>query len=125
MLKARCKRYANRTMVVGKTAFVFDKDGICSVADVSNTRVDYEQLLTMNQVTAVTDDEPLVPDPPSQIVTKPDPPGEVTTTAPETPAPEPAPTPSQDVVTSVPEPQPVSEDSSRKKKKSRRPVKKD
>lgn len=119
MLKAKCTRFANRTMVVGKTAFVFDRDGICSVADVANTRVDYEQLLTMNQVTPVTDDEPLVADPPEQTVTEPDKPGEVTTTAPDEPEPAPEPTATADAETSESE----SKDSS-KKKKTRRPTKK-
>ena len=129
MLRAHSKRLANRTAVVGKTAFVFDKDGNTAVVDQGNTRIDYEQLLKMNQVVAIGEDKAvLVPDPPAQTVTPADLPGEVTTTAPEEPAPEPVITPSEDVVTSAPAlapaPKPESEQSQRRKKKMRRPVKK-
>lgn len=131
MLRAHSKRLANRTVVVGKTAFVFDGDGNTAVADQGNVRYDYEQLLKMNQVEEIgAESEALIPDPPPQVdVTKPDPPGEVTTTAPEEPASEPVATLSVDVVTSAPESVEKTESEeaprSSRKKKVRRPVKKD
>lgn len=50
MLKARCERLTGRSTVIGNTAFAFDKDGVCSVLDQGNARVDFELLLQQNGV---------------------------------------------------------------------------
>ena len=130
MLRAHSKRLSNRTVVVGKTAFVFDKNGNTAVVDQGNVRYDYEQLLKMNQVVAIVDEaEALVPDPPTVTATEPDPPGEVATTAPVEPEPKPEPTATADVDTSASEPEVKTESESEpkqnRKKKMRRPAKKD
>ena len=51
ILKARSKRLANRNLVIGKTLFPFDQNGIMSIPDRGRTtRPDYELLLKQNQV---------------------------------------------------------------------------
>jgi hypothetical protein len=54
-LKARCRRMALRNLLVGNTVFSFDKDGISVTVDTGRVREDYEQLLMMNGVDAVSD----------------------------------------------------------------------
>jgi len=51
-MKARCKRLAGRTVVVGNTAFAFDKQGICAVKPRGRAteRSDFNMLLKMSGV---------------------------------------------------------------------------
>ena len=82
MLKAKCPRLAGRSTVLGNTVFAFDKDGVCSVLDQGNARVDYELLLQQNGVQKFEESAPVIkaeslplkdarvftPDPPAEEV---------------------------------------------------------
>ena len=57
MLKAFSKKYKGRAILVGKTSFSFNEDGLCEVEDVGNVRLDYEALLTKNHVNPVVEEE--------------------------------------------------------------------
>ena len=56
MLKAYTKKYKDRNVLVNKTPFSFNKDGYCSVPDIGNARLDFEQLLKMNHIDEVLDE---------------------------------------------------------------------
>lgn len=55
MLKAIAKRFANSNQVIGNTVFSFDKDGLTQIIEAGYARYDFEALLTMNGVYAVSD----------------------------------------------------------------------
>lgn len=54
MLKARCKRLAGRSKVLGNVSFSFNGEGICEVPDQGNNRIWFEQLCRMNGVEKLT-----------------------------------------------------------------------
>lgn len=55
-MKAKCKRLAGRTHVVGTTPFEFDGEGICTVVPQGrgNVAVDFANLCKLNGVTDIT-----------------------------------------------------------------------
>jgi len=55
MLRAQCKRLAGRSTVVGGTVFTFNDEGVCSVIDQANAKVDFETLCAQNGVSVYTD----------------------------------------------------------------------
>lgn len=57
MLKAFSKKYRGRAILVGNTSFSFDEDGYCSVANVGNTSIDFQSLLTKNHVSCVVEED--------------------------------------------------------------------
>ena len=65
VLRAQCKRMAQRTLVVGNTVFAFNKDGVAEVRDVGNTRVDYGMLIKRPGVSALENAVALPPDAPT------------------------------------------------------------
>ena len=52
LMKAKCKRYAGRNILVGKTSFTFDDEGICVLNHIGygNAPKDFQLLLSMNGV---------------------------------------------------------------------------
>ncbi len=65
-MKARSIRFRNRTIVVGRTAFVFDNQGICAHEPKGNSIADFNALMKypgVEQVEAPRDpeDDPTVP----------------------------------------------------------------
>jgi hypothetical protein len=54
-MKAKSTRYRGRTLVVGKTPFVFDRDGVCTFTPRGNAIIDFQALLNMSGVEEVTD----------------------------------------------------------------------
>lgn len=50
MLKAQCKRLANRAHVINNTVFRFDKNGITRIVNQANVLYDFQALLRMNGV---------------------------------------------------------------------------
>src|SRR5258706_16057376 len=49
-LQACWPAMANKTTVINNTVFAFDKNGVCTVLDEGNTRLDYELLLQKRHV---------------------------------------------------------------------------
>ena len=58
-MKAKCKRLADRSVLVGSTNFAFNHDGICEVKPNGrgNFITDFNTLLRMNGVSEVKDEE--------------------------------------------------------------------
>lgn len=55
MLRAYCKRFAGKVILVGDSVFPFDVNGYCEVEDTGYTYYDYVNLLKMNGVTKSSD----------------------------------------------------------------------
>ena len=60
-MKAQCKRLADRSVLVGKTVFAFDRDGVCDVKAQGRGgyTVDFAELLKLNGVFEIK--EPIEP----------------------------------------------------------------
>lgn len=50
ILKAQCKRMAGRATIIGNTAFKFDRNGICRIANEANVSLDFKVLCRQNGV---------------------------------------------------------------------------
>lgn len=63
-MKAQCKRLADRSVLVGKTVFAFDRDGVCDVKAQGRGgyTVDFAELLKLNGVFEIKEPvEPIEP----------------------------------------------------------------
>lgn len=74
MLKAKCKRLAERNILVGRTNFSFDKDGLCEIVSIGDVILDFASLVAMNGVEDLTNIEvvKVIPPPASKIEYIPD-----------------------------------------------------
>ena len=72
MLKAKCKRLAERNVCIGRCVFTFDKNGICEHEAVGNSPIAFAQLLQMHGVSELVEAPevvvPLVKEPKASLV---------------------------------------------------------
>lgn len=67
MLRAKCKRLANRNTVIDGTVFSFDGNGVCEIREISNSPIAFAKLLKMNGVVSLMEEAPVVKEAPVKV----------------------------------------------------------